>query len=123
MKKQTLPYQVTTAEDGTTRALMVNEVYGSVLPNALQNAVLETAQAVSDLAVALKIDLPAFDDLFEHLIDGLPVLQGECSSELIIKTMLNALHELHAHRLFLLTTRRLQDTADVTAEAGTAIAA
>ena len=85
MKKQTRPYEVTTAEDGTIRALMVHEVYGNVLPNALQNALIEAAQAVSNLAYDLKIDDPDFDDLYEHLVEGCPVLSKDYSSELASK--------------------------------------
>lgn len=123
MKKQTLPYEVTTAEDGTTRVLMVHQVYGNVLPNALQNAVIEAAQAVSDLAYDLKIDLPAFDDLSKHLLDGWPVMSKDCSSELASKVMLDTLHVLHSLRHTLLTTLRLQKAADASTDVDLDIAA
>ncbi len=116
MKKQTRPYEVTTAEDGTIRALMVHEVYGNVLPNALQNALIEAAQAVSNLAYDLKIDDPDFDDLYEHLVEGCPVLSKDYSSELASKVMLETLHQLHALRLSLLTTLRLQKTSGATSD-------
>lgn len=120
MKKQTCPYELATAEDGTRRLMTVGEVYegNSLLPNALQNAVLEAVQAVGDLALTLKLDLPETSGRIEMLVQHWPVLRAGCASGLLNADVLTMLVELHSVRLAL-----LQDTAGVASSAGNDIAA
>lgn len=108
MKKQTFPYIATYANDDTSRALMVHEIKGQVLPNALQNAVVEAAKAVSDIAYDLKSVDSEFVDLLENLIGSHPVLATKCSLEASSEIALKTLHMLHKLRFSLLATRTRQ---------------
>lgn len=100
-------FVMTTDENGNDSPLLVSEIYGSVLPNVIQNALIEAFASVQELydvitpAINTKAELA---ELMEMYISVIPVLQADAPGK-FEDTMLATLKFVHEHRIALL--RRL----------------
>ncbi len=109
--KNTSHYMTTTDSHGYDRPLLIPEIYGSVLPNTIQNALIEVMSAIQELHDALAPGIKSATEISQYLelsakfIALSPVLQADIPME-VEAPMLAALKLLHKERIALLQQLR-----------------